>query len=67
MAKNVSTPKSMDRAASDSAPGGMKKLDPAPRGTLTTNIKGPSIHTTNKGGDLKNNNGIDGGTTVISD
>lgn len=66
MAKNLSTPKSMDRAASDSAPGGMKKMDPAPGGGMTRNISGPSIHNKNTGGDLKNNTGVDKGTSVES-
>lgn len=66
MAKNVSTPKSMDRAASDSAPSGMRKMDPAPGGGMVRNIKGPSIHNTNTGGDLKNSDGIDKGTSVES-
>lgn len=66
MAKNLSTPKNMDRAASDSAPGGMKKLDPAPGGGMIRSISGPSIHAKNPGGNLKNNTGVDEKATVQS-
>lgn len=65
MAKNVMTPKSMDKSASDSTPAGTKTLDPAPGGGMIRNIDGPKIHAANqKGGDLVNSNGMDARTTV---
>lgn len=67
MAKNVMTPKSMDKMASDSTPSGLKTLSPAPGGKLTMGIEGPKIHGSNqKGGDLVNSNGVDARTTVES-
>lgn len=66
MAKNLATPKSMDRSASDSTPSGMRKMDPAPGGGMIRSIKGPAINVTNTGGDLKNNTGVDKGTSVES-
>lgn len=66
MDKNLTNQKGLNKPASDGTPSGTKTMDPAPGGGMVRNIKGPSIHTTNKGGDLKNNNGIDGGTTVES-
>ncbi len=66
MAKNLKNQPGFTKAASDSTPSGTKMMDPAPGGGMVRNIKGPSIHNTNKAGDLKNDNGIDRGTSVES-
>lgn len=66
MAKNLSTPKSSDRPASDAKASGTKVMDPAPSGSKIRNISGPKVMQTNKGGDLVNNCGVDSGTTVES-
>jgi hypothetical protein len=66
MDKNLKNQTGYKDAASGSAPGGMKKLDPTPSGSKVKNISGPSIHATNKGGDKVNNTGVDSKATVIS-
>ncbi len=66
MDKNLKNQTGVSRPASDSTPSGTKTLSPAPGGGTVKNISGPSVHTKSSGGDMKNNTGIDGGTTVIS-
>jgi len=66
MDKNLKNQPGFTKAASGGAPSGAKDLSPAPGGGKVKNISGPSVHTKNSGGDLNNNNGIDGGTSVIS-
>lgn len=66
MGKNLNTPKSMDRAASDSTPGGTKVMNPEPSGGKVRNISGPSISGPTTGGNKVNNTGIDNRTTVES-
>lgn len=66
MDKNLKNQKGLDRPASDSTPSGTKMLDPAPGQGKVRNISGPSVHNKSGAGDLKNDNGIDGGTSVIS-
>lgn len=66
MDKNLKNQPGLNRPASDSTPGGMKTMDPKPGGGMVKNISGPSIHNKSGAGDKKNDNGIDGGTSVIS-
>lgn len=67
MGKNLKNQTGFTKAASDSTPSGTKTMDPAPGGSMIRNIKGPSIHNKSDAGDMKNGNGVDKGTTVISE
>ncbi len=66
MDKNLKNQTGYKNAASGSTPAGTKELSPAPGGGKVKMFSGPSVHSKNPAGNLKNDNGIDGGTSVIS-
>lgn len=66
--KGLNEQDGMMPSASDSTPKGTKTMDPAPGGGMIRTIDGPKIHGgSNKGGDLMNQDGVDGRTTTESE
>lgn len=67
MDKNLKNQPGYKDAAGSSTPSGTKMMDPSPGGGKVRNLSGmPSVHNKNPAGNLKNDKGIDAGTTVIS-
>lgn len=66
MDKNLKNQPGYKSAATGSTPAGTKELSPAPGGGKVKMFSGPSVHSKLDCGNLKNCDGIDGGTSVIS-